>query len=75
MMLTVNICTCLDSGEKDQSPIRTGDVCKNKFTWHLSDKTSEFWSQFIYTGESSSMILRTQERAAHVVSHMVVCCI
>ncbi len=51
------------------SPIRTVivshmDVCKNKFTYHLSDKTHAFGWRFIHTGGASSVILRTRERAA-----------
>ncbi len=61
------------------SPIRTVivshmDVCKNKFTYHLSDKTHGFGGRFIHSGGASSVILRTRERAAHVASHMIVCC-
>ncbi len=61
------------------SPIRTVivshmDVCKNKFTYHLSDKTHGFGWRFIHSGGASSVILRTRERAAHVTSHMIVCC-
>ncbi len=63
----------------DYSPIRTVivshvDVCKNKFTYHLSDKTHGFGWRFIHSGGASSVILRTRERAAHVTSHMIVCC-
>ncbi len=61
------------------SPIWTvivsqGDVCKNKFTYHLSDKTHGFGCQFIHSGGASSVILRTRESAAHMTSHMIVCC-
>ncbi len=63
----------------DLSPIRTvivshKDVCKNKFTYHLSDKTHGFGWWFIHSGGASSVILRTRERAAHVANHMIVCC-
>ncbi len=63
----------------DYSPIRTVivshmDVCKNKFTYHLSDKTHAFGWRFIHSGGESSVILRTRECAAHVTSHMIVCC-
>ncbi len=50
------------------------DVCKNKFTYHLSDKTHGFGWRFIHSGGASSVILRTWERAAHVANHMIVCC-
>ncbi len=60
------------------SPIRTvivshKDVCKNKFTYHLSDKTHAFGWRFIHSGGESSVILRTREHAAHVANHMIVC--
>ncbi len=63
----------------DLSPIRTVivshmDVCKKKFTYHLSDKTHAFGWRFIHTGGESSVILSTRERAAHVANHMIVCC-
>ncbi len=29
---------------------------------------------FIHSGGASSVILRTRDRAAHVASHMIVCC-
>ncbi len=65
--------------EYNISPIRTvivshKDVCKNKFTYHLSDKTHGFGWRFIHRGGASSVILRTRERAAHVANHMIVCC-
>ncbi len=62
MMLTVNICTCLDSGERDQSPIRTvivfflGTTVKINLHGILVIKLLD-------SGELSSVILRTQERA------------
>ncbi len=66
------------SGRPDNilSPIRTVivshmDVCKNKFTHHLSDKTHAFGWRFIHSGGASSVILRTRERAAHVANHMI----
>ncbi len=50
------------------------DVCKNKFTYHHSDKTHGFGWRFIHSGGASSVILRTREHAAHVANHMIVCC-
>ncbi len=62
----------------DLSPIRTVivshmDVCKNKFTYHLSDKLMDSDGD-LFSGGASSVILRTRERAAHAASHMIVCC-
>ncbi len=47
------------------------DVCKNKFTYHLSDKTHGFGWRFIHSGGASSVILRTRERAAHVARYQI----
>lgn len=44
------------------------EVCKNKFAWHVNDKIRAFEWQFVHGGGASSVILRTQERAAHVVN-------
>ncbi len=57
------------------SPIRTVivshmDVCKNKFIYHLSDKTHGFGWRFIHSGGVSSVNLRTREpRCSRGQSH------
>ncbi len=65
------------------SPIRTVivshmDLCKNKFTYHLSDKTHGFGSDGdLFTVEERVLEFcdpTNPERAAHVASHMIVCC-
>ncbi len=40
------------------------NICKSKFTWHLSDKTHGFG--FIHSGETNYVILRTQKCTAYV---------